>query len=612
MPNNLKLQISSFITLIIFLSSICTFGNNHKKDIISSNGLKPFVEPLLSTHWSQDGGENNLLPLLEDGTRALAGCGAVALAQVMNYWKFPECGNGFNYYIWEYPYGTPTVRYADFSDSPYMWDYTAPVYKNNENISDVELEAVGKIMYDLGIALEMKYNDFGTPTSIEVIHTVLKRFYNYNPNSELKRISNGYTQNEWLMMIYKELSEGRPVIMGGDWHGVNHIYVADGYDENGLIHLNMGHADINEPNHDRYYDVFANETYTSNMRMIIGIAPYELPDFTHSIYVSKSGTLCESLGGYEETRKISRLKITGVINNDDLKILNRCCRTTTGQLSYLDLADCEVENNQLPDSTFFHYESNYTLQEIKLPKTLLSIGSKCFMNCIGLYKVSLPDKLESLGSYCFSNCRYLEDLIIPSSVSQIDNNPFRYDKMSKFCVDEENSCFKMDGPFLVSNDGKTLYSAPLNPKGQVEIPIGAQKIESQAFIRMPLIESIILPETVKSIGSWSFSHCYYLSDIYSHAVEPPTLRDNSFENANLDCHIHVPQGSLEAYQNSGWRVFGNIIDDLEVGEVISIDRHKNSIKAIYTPSGQMVSEMIPGGIYLIMYSDNHITKIIYR
>ena len=65
-----------------------------------SVSLRSTVEPLLTTKWDQCKPYNDLCPVSPDeddpywvyGNRACAGCVAIALAQVMNYYQWPESG----------------------------------------------------------------------------------------------------------------------------------------------------------------------------------------------------------------------------------------------------------------------------------------------------------------------------------------------------------------------------------------------------------------------------------------------------------------------------------------------------------------------------------------
>ena len=104
--------------------------------------------------------------------------------------------------------------------------------------------------------------------------------------------------------------------MGGTKKYVNHIFVADGYDEEGNVHLNLGHGSLSE---DTYYDLTqTGVTYTEDLRMIIGISSETLPAETKDVVVTTPGSLLNVLGGETESQKICRLKVTGNLNAEDI------------------------------------------------------------------------------------------------------------------------------------------------------------------------------------------------------------------------------------------------------------------------------------------------------
>ena len=558
------------------------------KEIIAKNGYQPYVLPMLETHWSQDGGENSMLPQNENGTFAKTGCGATALAQILRYWKQPASGIGNNFYYWKEIPGKEKVLYADFGNTHYDWENMIPVYKNNASAKQEQINAVSTLMAHIGIALEMRYwknmsNE--TATQIEYIHTVLKKYYGYNQNSTLVRYINGaYTMDEWLSMIYRELSEGRPVLMGGTSSGNgNHIFVADGYDEEGKIHLNLGHA--NKNNEDKYYDLTrTDQTYTKDMRMILGIFPENLESELTTVNVSTPGTLIDVLGGEINSKRVCRLKIWGRINNDDIQLLEELTRTTTGQLSYIDISQCVVEGNVIGNSAFNdtkgRKENNYTLQQIILPESIERIQSYAFKNCCGLYSINIPQHVQFIGKGAFFNCRYLNEMCLPNSLSSVDQNPFVYNKFDYFEIASDNPFFQINNNALLDKDGKKLYSMQYKCFDEYRIPNGVEVIEQQAFVKCCMITSLTLPSSLKQIKSDAFIECHSLTDVYSHATTAPTL-NSGFDTSVSNCILHVPAGCIEEYQQKGWTMFAQIVDDVETtnSDIIA----ENGFKAEVSP-----------------------------
>lgn len=581
------MKVNRKIIIVMMASLMLSWGESYAKtgkEIISSCGLKPSVEPLLTTHWSQKYGENDMLPVVsEDGKKAVTGCGATAMAQVMNYWKYPVCGRGENWYVWDNVLGGKKVRHADFANSPIDWDNMASKYRDNKNVTQVQIDAVAGLMYQIGVALEMKYLTSSTATQIEYIHTVLKKVYGYNENMCLLRYCNGaYSADEWREIIYKELDSGRPVLMGGTKNSVNHIFVADGYDEEGNVHLNLGHGSLSE---DTYYDLTqTGVTYTEDLRMIIGISSETLPAETKDVVVTTPGSLLNVLGGETESQKICRLKVTGNLNAEDIAVLAKMTRTTTGQLSYLDLSAATIEGNILASKAFNdNTDNNYTLQEIVLPENLETIGDNCFRNCLGLWKVVIPSSLKNIGNYAFSNCRYLEKINLPKSLSSIGTNPFRYDKLDCLEIADGNPYFKIVDNALLNASGKTLYFMALKTGKEYIVPEGVESIRPQAFVKCCWLEEVTIPESVKTFGSNSFLEGHDIASFSYYSIEPPTLQDayiDAYTRSN--CTLHVPNGYAEVYRSRGWGSFASIVDDLQLASNIDkigvSDSFKSGVK----------------------------------
>lgn len=606
-----------YVVLLALLIQNCIFSTAKTgREIISENGFKSSVNPMLCTCWSQDGGENSMLPFVKDDIKAYTGCGATAVAQVMKYWEHPSQGRGCNYYYWEGYTGHEHVLYADFQNTSYDWENMISVYKGNE-ATNQQIDAVSTLMAHIGVALEMKYlynETYHRPTTgtqIEYIHTVLKKFFGYNHNMRLVRYVNGaYSMDEWLAMVYKELSEGRPILMGGtNASGSSHFFVADGYDEDGNIHLNMGHANDSE---NKYYDITrTDQTYTIDMRMILGIYPEELDGELTNVNVSVAGTLVDALGGELNSRRICRLKVTGTVNKDDIRWLKELAKTTTGQLSYIDMSQCKIERNSLPESAF---DGCYTLQEIMLPDNLECIQKKTFRNCRGLYNVHLPNNLNTIEDCAFNDCRYLESVSIPSSVKAIGNNPFRYDKLNEFTIGEDNPSYAISNGALTSKDGKILYSMPVLTTGEYIVPDGVETIQKQAFVKSCAIERIILPSSLRQIEDNAFYQCYSLTEIYSYAHFAPTLQKNSFDTfITASCVLHVPQGSADNYKQRGWDVFTTIIEDLpntsSLSHLITFTDKSHHSEA-FNLSGFPMKFPTRRQIYVVKHSNGKVQKII--
>jgi len=564
------------------------------KEIIQENGFKPYVAPLLTTKWAQyGGGENAFLPNVNASDResklAKTGCGATALAQIMKYWNYPQRGRGHNSYHWQHPNTKELIsRYVDFSESYYDWDNMIDKYFENNNRTQKQIDAVAKLMYDIGIALEMQYKDWSTATQIEYISTVLKKNFSYNPYLRIVRqIPGGYTMDEWLAIIYRELSEGRPILVGADNDSRNrHIFVADGYDEEGKVHFNLGHAKDSE---NKYYDLISpgrdGNDWLYNMRMIIGISPQEIPAETSQIHVSKPGTILSAMGGETEAKKICRMKVTGRIGKADIDVLKRLSRadigqsdlSEIGQLSYLDLSEASMENDELPDSAFWYRDNSidnlpcFTLQTIKLPSNLKRIGHHAFRSCLGLYEVIIPPTLESIGKMAFFGCRYLESIILPESIKQIGKSAFGRAKVDKLDIVKKNPYYYVENNTIFTADGKTIVAYTGKERCNYIILDGVEKIDdTYVFTLKANLMSVTIPASLKSFNYDYFDYCPGITDVFSYTTTTHIQSSLMYWIKHSKIVLHIPIGFKRQYEEAykqfikeDWNGVGSIVEDLD-------------------------------------------------
>lgn len=158
---------------------------------------------IMETAWGQGPPYNLLTPICDDdGDHTPAGCVAVAMAQVMNYWQHPD-------------------------DFP--WDVMKNYYSSDE-ISRSAYETAG-LMKNIGDNVSMNYGCDGSSASLNKAKKALVNDYGYNHNI----VYDDYRIDD----IKNNIQFGYPVILGGyrtirEWLGITiylngHAWVADGY-----------------------------------------------------------------------------------------------------------------------------------------------------------------------------------------------------------------------------------------------------------------------------------------------------------------------------------------------------------------------------------------------
>ena len=194
---------------------------------------KAFVEPLVSTQWSQEYPYNYYTPRSsQSGKATYTGCVITAAAQILSAHKWPK----------KRPVGALKGEGA-MSYDYYDWDNMLNNYSNG-GYNDTQAQAVGALMRDLGYFAKATYGVNGTQCNENYLWYALRDNYDCTVRQLDKDILPG---GQFVQAIYNELSMGCPAyIQGGD-----HAFLYDGYDENGLVHVNWGW----NGEYDGYYDI---------------------------------------------------------------------------------------------------------------------------------------------------------------------------------------------------------------------------------------------------------------------------------------------------------------------------------------------------------------------
>ena len=235
MPENMRYLLDGYSE---YLSAVRSGKILPKKAKVSVNANVE-VGPLLTTKWNQKEPYNKLAPSYGEG-HCPTGCIATAMAQVMNFHKWPLKGTGSNSY--SHSYGISTV---DFSQSTYDWDNMLDGYYDNP--SAVEVDAVAKLMYDAAVSVNMKWVPDVSRASNYVIASALREYFGYQSQFFYR---DDFTTAGFKSFLKSEIDALRPIIYLGEG-SVKHAFVADGYDSNDFVHINWGWGG----HYDGFFDV---------------------------------------------------------------------------------------------------------------------------------------------------------------------------------------------------------------------------------------------------------------------------------------------------------------------------------------------------------------------
>lgn len=226
------------------------------------------VSPLLQTKWNQAPYYNDKCPLdSKQGQRAVTGCVATAMAQVMKYWNYPIKGSSYHQYNHSY-FGT---LYANFSNTTYNWTSMS----NRLTSSNDE---VATLMLHCGIAVDMDYSvESSGSEGATLVAPALINYFGYSSNTKAVD-RNKYTFQNWTDLLKTELNASRPIYYQGIGSGGGHAFVLDGFDNSGLFHVNWGwdgqsdgYFSLNALNPDALGTGGGDGGFNSNQTAVIGV-----------------------------------------------------------------------------------------------------------------------------------------------------------------------------------------------------------------------------------------------------------------------------------------------------------------------------------------------------
>ena len=269
------------------------------------------VSPMCTTAWDQENSVSNPPPYLynllcpynnSDHQRALTGCVATAMAQIMKFWNYPTVGIGsFSYNDntsngYSANYGTLSTNFAAHT---YQWSQMPATLTGSETA--LQDSAVDVLMYDCAVSVGMDFGDDNQNGSgaegllaFEVQYGdsfcsqyAFTKYFSYDADTIFGAVEDQYTASAWTALIKHDLDMGRVSLYeGNDTAQGGHAWVCDGYDANNMLHMNWGWSGS-----DNGYFAINNLTTTGNFNPILEDAALIgiMPKRTHASGISTVG-----------------------------------------------------------------------------------------------------------------------------------------------------------------------------------------------------------------------------------------------------------------------------------------------------------------------------------
>lgn len=274
---------------MIGLDSIRILGEDANSEyFVDDNGIVPFagstaMTPLLDKNtpnrWGQSHNNSGLTELSKSynkfcpdfyetsNKRTVVGCTAVAMGQILWYWKWPSYAR--------IPVGIDKAGITSKEFETHFYDWTKMPGRIYDYTPMEQIDNVAGLLRDCGYSGNMIYGKTGSSMTLTNALSALQNDFQFS--ARMKQYSAG--AKAFNNIIKSEIAAGRPVMIQAT-HSTNvskygtHTFVIDGYDAQAdEYHLNMGWGNNSET---AWYSVSGANSYDNYRiarRMLYEIIP---------------------------------------------------------------------------------------------------------------------------------------------------------------------------------------------------------------------------------------------------------------------------------------------------------------------------------------------------
>lgn len=385
-----------------------------------------------------------------------------------------------------------------------------------------------------------------------------------------------------------------------------------------------------------------------------GLTGVKLPDSVKKIgrgaFATNAGLRTFDFGSSLEYIGVSAFQSSGslqeVVLPASMKVIDDQAFTYCYAINNLKL------NEGLEELGKMAFYGDYSFSELTIPGTVKTWRDATFYNCSGLNtvvieegvteipplafdwdaaieKVTLPESLLVIGNAAFAWCKALSEMNMPAGVVSIENSAFQGTALTELVIPEgvtvitefTFASMKSLETLDLHDNIEIIESHGIHANDNLrEVNLGKslKYLGASGVSLCPLITHLVFPETLVEFGEYAINYNTGMTDLYVMNPDPVQLEYDFFDPEAYafpgyeKIKLHVPEGSLEAYENAPiWNKFTTIVADVQVGvSAVNPDARVISTK-IYDLNGNQVERTEFGKVYVkVMVFEDGTSKAI--
>ena len=447
------------------------------------------VSPLLQARFNQDSSWNDMCPEDPDGPggNVYVGCVAVAMAQIMHYWSYPEIG----YSSHGYTHNQYGYQYANFGNSFYDYSEMANTYPTSES---------QELLYHCAVSVNMNFGIDGSGSQTSRARNALRNYFIFK--NDIDEISaSSYSSTQYRNILQNELNSNRPLYVDGcDTDGC-HAWNIDGYDGD-YFHNNFGWGGSQNGN----YLLSSLNGFNYDQGALIGIEPQSLDnpnvvmqEYSYSEFqgdgdnVANPGEIIELYVTLENLIPWNDAENADIVlstNDESVTIVNEYL-----SFNNLDVGDSYTNNNS---PFLISLADDITLSNHLLTLTVISTSSNG-ESSQNLYDININISLDQTG-FPYTTTLIDDDGNPYNTVTTIKSSPtiidINNDMISEIFFGDDNGFFHG-----VDNTGNALNGFPIELEGS-----------SKEIWGSPAAADIDNDGEIEFIVTSKNKHCYIIDE----------------------------------------------------------------------------------------------------